>query len=65
MSMRSGVIGSWNIRAPVASKMALAITASVQTIAGSPPPLRSGVSVLDQERLDLGNPGKPGDFIGV
>jgi len=32
-------MGSWNSLAPVASWMALAITAAMQMIAGSPPPL--------------------------
>ena len=34
----SGVIGSCNTRAPVASNTALAITAPIQIMGGSPPP---------------------------
>ncbi len=37
-STRSGVIGSWYNRAPEASKMALARTAPIPMMAGSPPP---------------------------
>jgi len=36
--IRSGIIGSWNSRAPEASKTALASTAPMPMIAGSPPP---------------------------
>jgi len=43
---RSGVIGSLNKRAPVASKMALAITAPVVVMGGSPPPCGANASFL-------------------
>ena len=36
--IRSGVMGSSNNLAPVASKMAFAITPPMQTMGGSPPP---------------------------
>jgi len=37
--IRSGVIGIWSSLVPVASWMTLVITAPMQIIAGSPPPL--------------------------
>src|ERR1035441_7866664 len=36
--MRSGVMGNWSSRAPVRSYIALAITAPMRMMAGSPPP---------------------------
>ena len=62
---RAGVIGICRTRAPVASKIALAIAAPIVMIAGSPPPCagRSGESRIT--RLDLRQPREARQLVGV
>ena len=47
---RAGVIGTWRIRTPVASKNAFAIAAGVGTAGGSPAPPGTLVGPLDHDR---------------
>ena len=65
LSTRCGVNGTWRKRAPVASKMALAIAAVTGTIEGSPPPSGCISGRFDQHDLDVRNLLEADDRVAV